>query len=58
MGWIISSANEWKGYSNYFGDGAGISRNWATTHFLAFYGWPQNCHGASGGDIEHASVLQ
>ena len=37
MGWVISLANEWKDYSNYFGEGVGISRNWATAHFLAFY---------------------
>ena len=36
MGWVISWANEWEDYSNYFGDRAGISRNWATTQFLAF----------------------
>ena len=47
MGWIISQA-EWEDYSNYFGEGAGISRNWATAHFLNFYGWPQNCHGTGG----------
>ena len=27
------------------GKGAGISKNWATTQFLAFYGRLQNCHG-------------
>lgn len=27
------------------GERAGISRNWATTQFLTFYGWPQNCAG-------------
>ena len=37
MGWVISKANEWEDYSNYFGEGAEISRNWATAHFLAFY---------------------
>ena len=36
IGWIISYANEWEGYSNYFGEGVEISRNWATTHFLVF----------------------
>ena len=46
MGWVISQANEWEDYSNYFGEGADISRTWATAHFLAFYGQPQNCHGA------------
>ena len=53
MGWVISQANEWEDYSNYFGEGAGISRNWATAHFLTFYGWPQNCHGARGCVISH-----
>ena len=43
-----------KQYSSYFGEGAGISRNWATTtHFLAFYGQPWNCHGACGCVISH-----
>ena len=41
-------ANKWEDYSNYFGEEIGISRNWATVHFLTFYGWPQNCHGAGG----------
>ena len=27
MGWVISYANEWEEYSNYFGEGANISRN-------------------------------
>ena len=35
-------------YSNCFGEGVDISRNWATTHFLAFYGQPWNYHGAGG----------
>ena len=34
MGWAISEANEWKDYSNYFGEGADISRNWAIPHFF------------------------
>ena len=44
MGWMISQTNEWEDYSNYLGDGAGISRIWATTHFFAFCCWPQICH--------------
>ena len=38
MGWVISQANEWEGYSNYLGQGAEISMNWATAHFLVFDG--------------------
>ena len=34
MGWVISEANEWEDYSNYYGEGVEISRNWATTRFL------------------------
>ena len=34
MGWAISWTNEWEDYSNYFGEGAEISRNWATIHFF------------------------
>ena len=36
MGWIISWANGWVDYSNYFGEGVGIYKNWATTDFLVF----------------------
>ena len=35
IGWVISYANEWENYSNYFGEGV-ISRIWATDHSLAF----------------------
>ena len=28
--------NNWKNYFNYFGDGVGISRNWATPTFWPF----------------------
>ena len=45
MGWVISQANEWGDYPNYFGAGVEISRNWAGAHF---YGWLWNCHGAVG----------
>ena len=54
MGWlvflscVISQANEREDYSNYSRGGAGIFRNWATVHFLAFYDQPQNGHGAGG----------
>ena len=48
MGVEISKANEGKDYSNYFEGEERISSNWATAHFLAFYGQPQNCHGAYG----------
>ena len=47
-GWVILLANEWEDYSNYFGEGAEISRNWATAHFLVFAGPPWNCHDAYG----------
>ena len=39
-GWVISQANEWEDYSNYFGEGVEISRNWVTTHILIFDGGP------------------
>ena len=29
--------NEWEDYSNYFGEGVEISRNWATAHSLVFW---------------------
>ena len=31
IGWVISYANLWEDYSNYFGERVEISRNWATT---------------------------
>ena len=30
MGWVTSKTNEQEDYFNYFGNGMGISRNWAT----------------------------
>ena len=48
MGCVISQGNECEDYNNYFGEEAKISRNWATAHFLAFYGGPPNCHGTWG----------
>ena len=36
MGWVIWKVNDWEDYSNYFGEGVEISRNWATTHFSVF----------------------
>lgn len=41
--------NKWEDYCNYFGEGAGISRTWAATHFLTFYDWPQNGLGTGEG---------
>ena len=36
INWVISYVNEWEDYSNYFGEGVGISRIWATAHSLVF----------------------
>ena len=36
IGWEISYANEWEGYSNYFCGGGEISRIGATAQFLVF----------------------
>ena len=36
IGWVISYANEQEDYSNYFCEGAEISRIWATAHSLVF----------------------
>ena len=33
MGWVISQANKWKDYSNHFGEGVEISKNWTTPLF-------------------------
>ena len=37
MGWVILWANKREDYSNSLGEGVVISRNWGTTHSLAFY---------------------
>ena len=42
------NSNEWEDYSNNVGEGAAISRDWATAHFLAFCGQPWSCHSACG----------
>ena len=34
MVWIMLWANKWEDYSNDFGEGVGISRNWATAQFF------------------------
>ena len=36
IGWVISHANEWEDYSNYFWEGVEISRIWASAHSLLF----------------------
>ena len=38
MGWVISSTNEWEGYSNYFGEGVKISRNGPTAFWFLMIG--------------------
>ena len=37
IGWVISYANKWEGYSNYFWAGVEISRIWAASHSLVFW---------------------
>ena len=37
IGWVISFANKWEDYFNYFRDMVEISRNWATNHSLVFW---------------------
>ena len=41
----------WENYSNYFGEGLAISKNWTMIHFLTFYDWSQNGHGIHGSVI-------
>ena len=48
MDWVSAYTSEWEDYSNYFGGGSDISKNWGIAHFVAFYGRPQNCHDACG----------
>ena len=52
LGWVTSWANKWECYSNYFGDGIGISRNWAFGPFMVGLG---TVMGESV--IQHAYVL-
>ena len=47
ISWVISYVNEWEDYSNYFWEGAEISRIWATTLSLVLT-VPWNCPGTSG----------
>ena len=42
MDWGISLDTEEEEYSNYLGEGVGISRNWGNSRFFPFYGWPYN----------------
>ena len=37
IGWVISYANEWEDYSNYFWEEVEIARIWATAHSLVFW---------------------
>ena len=46
MDWVISLANEWEHYSNYFREKVRIYRNWVAVHFFILFGQPQDCHGA------------
>ena len=48
-GWVTLQTNVWEDYSNYFREGAEISRNWAVIHNLVINNQPCNCPGACGG---------
>ena len=39
INWVISYANEWEDYSNYFWEGAEVSRIWATANSMVFRQW-------------------
>ena len=57
MGWVISQAIEWKDYSIYFRErGRDFQESEEDVHFLAFYGQPQNCHGACEYVIQHMLI--
>ena len=47
IGCVISYANKWKDYSNYFGEEVEVSRIGATTHSLVFLTVPWNWNGIS-----------
>ena len=48
MGWVISQANEWEDYSNYFGEGGGDFQELGHCPLFDLYGQPQNCHSTCG----------
>ena len=47
IGWVISYANEWEDYSNYFGKG-GDFQDLGHRPLLGLSTVPWNCHGTSG----------
>lgn len=58
MGWAVPQANDWEGCCSYFKGRGRDFQELGHCPFLAFYGQPQNCHGACGPLVECASVLQ
>ena len=57
MDWGISLDTEEEEYSNYLGEGVGISRNWGNSRFFPFYGWPYNFM-APVRHLAYADILQ
>lgn len=66
MDWVILYTVEWEDQSKYIGEGEGISRNWATSHFLTFHGqfWKElswywwACHSAYANILETCTRAQ
>ena len=48
MGWVISQANEWEGYSDYLGGKVGDFQELGHCPHVGLLMLPWNCYGASG----------
>ena len=48
IGWVISYANEWEDYSNYFGEGGREFLDVGHHPLLGLLTVPWNCHSTSG----------
>ena len=56
IGWVISYANEWEDYSNYFGEGGREFLDVGHHPLLGLLTVPWNCHGTSGCVISFADL--
>ena len=58
MGWVLSLAKEWEEYSNYLGEGSGISRSWASPTFRLLMASNLPACARDEGDMDSILVLQ
>ena len=57
MGWVLSLAKEWEEYSNYLGEGSGISRSWASPTFRLLMASNLPACARDEGDMDSILVL-